>query len=127
MRERRARGYGWAATSERFQRVSTFVNLFFDNIDKFAKAPRHPGWADVNLAAEVPGWIRFGPAKEWLDRKRQGAPENTGSILPNEQMKKDFVAFTGEFTKIKGSGAPLSEAETSALWTQFQNGGYSKR
>ena len=58
----------------------------------------------MNLAAEVPGWTRFAPAKEWLDRKRQEAPENTGSILPNEQMKKDFVAFTSEFAKIKGSG-----------------------
>ena len=112
--------YAWPPTSERFQRVSTFVNLFFDNIDKFAQAPRHPGWTDVNLAAEVPGWTRFAPAKEWLDRKRQEAPENTGSILPNEQMKKDFVAFTSEFAKIKGSAAPLSEAETSDLWTQFQ-------
>jgi TRAP-type uncharacterized transport system substrate-binding protein len=112
--------YGWPPTSERFQRVSTFVNLFFDNIDKFAKAPRHPGWADVNLAAEVPGWTRFGPAKEWLDKKRQQPPETTASVAPSEQMKKDFVAFTSEFAKIKGSGVPLSEAETSALWTQFQ-------
>ena len=112
--------YAWPPTSERFQRVSTFVNLFFDNIDKFAKPPRHPGWADVNLAAEVPGWIRFGPAKEWLDRKRKEAPENTASVSPNEQMKKDFVAFTSEFARIKGPGAPLSDAETAALWTQFQ-------
>ena len=103
--------YGWPPTSERFQRVSTFVNLFFDNIDKFAKAPRHPGWADVNLAAEVPGWIRFGPAKEWLDRKRQGAPENTGSIPPNEQMKKDFVAFTERVYQDQG------------LWSATERGG----
>lgn len=112
--------YAWPPTSERFQRMSSFVNLFFDNIDKFAKAPRHPGWADVNLAAEVPGWTRFRPAKEWLDRKRREAPEITSSTLPNEQMKKDFVAFTSEFARIRGSGVPLSNAETSALWTQFQ-------
>jgi TRAP-type uncharacterized transport system substrate-binding protein len=112
--------YAWPPTSERFQRMSTFVNLFFDNIDKFAKTPRHPGWADVNLAAEVPGWTRFGPAKEWLDRKRREAPEITSSTLPDEQMKKDFVAFTSEFARIRGSGVPLSNAETSALWTQFQ-------
>lgn len=112
--------YAWPPNSERFQRVSTFVNLFFDNIDKFAKPSRHPGWADVNLAAEVPGWTRFGPAKEWLDRKRQQAPDTTGSILPNEQMKKDFIAFSREFAKIKGADSPLSDSETSALWTQFQ-------
>ena len=112
--------YGWPPTSERFQRVATFVNLFFDNIDKFAKAPRHPGWADVNLAAEVSGWTRFGPAREWLERKRQEPPDTTGSLVASEQMKKDFVTFTAEFARIKGSKTPLSEAETSALWTQFQ-------
>jgi TRAP-type uncharacterized transport system substrate-binding protein len=106
--------------SERFQRVSTFVNLFFDNIDKFAKAPRHPGWADVNLPAEVPGWTRFATAKDWLERHRRQPPKTTGSIAPSDAMKQEFIALTNEFSRIKGTGAPLSEAETSALWTQFQ-------
>ena len=112
--------YAWPPRSERFQRVSNFVNLFFDNIDKFAKPPRHPGWADVNLAAEVPGWTRFSPAKAWLDRKRQEAPVTTGSILPSEQMKQAFVTFVDEYERAKGSGAPLSVAEQASLWTQFQ-------
>ena len=112
--------YAWPPASERWQRISTFVNLFFDNIEKFAKPPRHPGWADVNLAAEVPGWTRSSAAKDWLDKKRREMPETTASTAPSEQMKKDFIAFTEEFAKIKGSSGPLGEAETATLWAQFQ-------
>ena len=31
----------------------------------------HPKWKEVNLAANVPGWIRFQAAQEWLDRNEQ--------------------------------------------------------
>ena len=112
--------YAWPPGSERYGRVSTFVNLFFNNIEKFAKPPRHPAWADVNLAAEVPGWTRFSTAKEWLDNKRREKPDTTSSIMPSEQMKKAFVTFIDEFSKAKGSQAPMEEAEKSALWSQFQ-------
>lgn len=112
--------YAWPPGSERFQRVASFVSLFFNNIDKFGKPPRHPGWVDVNLAAEVPGWTRFAPAKDWLDQKRRETPETTGSVTPTDQMKKAFVTFVEEFAQAKGAGAPLSEEERATLWTQFQ-------
>ncbi|WP_170936938.1 MULTISPECIES: TAXI family TRAP transporter solute-binding subunit [Rhodomicrobium] len=112
--------YNWPPGSERFQRIANFVNIFFDNIDKFAKPPRHPGWADVNLAAEVPGWTRYSTAQEWLNKKRQAAPATTGSISSGDQIKAEFLAFVDEFSKSRGTNAPLTEAEKNAMWTQFQ-------
>lgn len=112
--------YSWPPGSERFQRMTAFVNLFFNNIEKFAKPPRHPGWADVNLAAEVPGWTRFVPAQQWLDKKRKAAPETTGSTEPSDQMKQAFGKFIDDFARAKGSTEPLGEEERADLWAQFQ-------
>lgn len=111
--------YAWPPGSERYQRVSAFVNSFFDNIAKFAKPPSHPAWADINLAAEVPGWTRHAAAQQWLDKKRQSA-SLAGAVSPGEQMKAEFVAFVDDFSRRRGSATPLSDTEKSSLWTQFQ-------
>ena len=60
--------YGWPVNSERYARVARFITDFFDKLPEFKKAPRHPKWRDVNLAAEVPGWTRFAAARNWLNR-----------------------------------------------------------
>ena len=48
----------------------SFVDQFFTKFNEFQKAPRHPKWREVNLAAQVPGWKRFDAAEEWLARNR---------------------------------------------------------
>jgi uncharacterized protein len=63
--------YAWPAGSERYQRVSKFVNSMFDNIDKFKSPSRHPSWKEINLASEVTGWTRFKAAQDWLTRHKQ--------------------------------------------------------
>jgi uncharacterized protein len=111
--------YAWPAGSERHQRLALFVKTFFDNIDKFPKPPRHPGWADVNLATEIPGWTRFPAAQEWLSAARQGSTTIQGGATTT-QMKTAFNAFIEEFSRQRGGGKTLSEAEKSALWDEFQ-------
>ncbi|MDB5414802.1 MAG: transporter substrate-binding protein [Rubritepida sp.] len=54
--------YGWPTGSERHAKVSRFVDALTANFDAFLRPPRHPKWREVNLAATVPGWIRFTPA-----------------------------------------------------------------
>lgn len=110
----------WPVGTAGHGRIANFTAVFFDNIDLFAKPPRHPGWADVNLAAEVPGWTRYATAQQWLDKKRKSAPLVTGSVDGNDQMKTEFLAFIEQFTKSRGSGTPLTEAEKAAMWKQFQ-------
>jgi uncharacterized protein len=57
-------------SGDRNQRVEKFVEAFFAKIDDFKKPGRHPKWREVNLAATLPGWTRFEPAQNWLDRQR---------------------------------------------------------
>ena len=49
-----------------YKRVAKFVDAFFSKIDQFNNPSRHPKWREVNLSADMPGWVRFKPAAEWL-------------------------------------------------------------
>jgi len=62
--------YDWPKTSDRYPPVAKFVEEFFTNIDEFKKPPRHPKWREVDLAATLSGWKRFGAAQNLLDRQR---------------------------------------------------------
>jgi hypothetical protein len=67
--------FAWSPHTERYNKVSRFVDAFFSKFDQFQQPPRHPKWREVNLTAEVPGWTRFQPAQDgWLGKPRR-APQ----------------------------------------------------
>jgi uncharacterized protein len=73
--------YNWPKTgSDRYQRIEKFVEAFFAKIDEFKKPPHHPKWREVNLAASLPGWVRFETAQNWLDRQQTAAGQLNDSI-----------------------------------------------
>jgi hypothetical protein len=78
--------FNWPVNSERYRRVAKFTEAFFKNFDKFLEKPRHPKWREVNLAASLSGWERFGAAQDILDRTKTAA-------APSGQLKKDFDRF----------------------------------
>lgn len=51
--------YAWPIGSERHRKVARFVEALHAHFQDFLRPPRHPKWREVNLAAQVPGWIRF--------------------------------------------------------------------
>ena len=61
--------FAWQQGNERYAKVSRFIDAFFTKFPELLKPPRHPKWKDVNLAAKVPGWTRFGPAQDALARQ----------------------------------------------------------
>jgi uncharacterized protein len=87
--------FNWPGKSARYKRLEAFTKAFFDKIDEFKKAPRHPKWQEVNLAAEVAGWRRFAPA----DRILRAAGAQTASIKPAAEgaaLRSDFERFARE-------------------------------
>ena len=60
--------YNWAPKSDRYRKLTLFVDAFFTKFPQFQKPPFHPKWKEVSLAAPLPGWTRFRPAQEWLDK-----------------------------------------------------------
>jgi TRAP-type uncharacterized transport system substrate-binding protein len=65
--------FNWPIKSNRYQRVSRFVDYLFSRIDKLQGPGFDPKWKSINLAATVPGLARFTASQEWLDRQTRGA------------------------------------------------------
>jgi uncharacterized protein len=107
--------YNWEPNGERYKRVAAFVDAFFDNIGEFLKPPRHPKWQEVNLAAQLPGWTRFRPAQEWLDRRT--TPAGPGYDLALKNSFEEFLAFINE-TSGRG-GQSVSPQSREALFARF--------
>ena len=60
--------YDWPTNTERYTRVSRFVDAFFTHFDRLLETERDPKWKEVDLYAEVPGWHRFPAAEAWATR-----------------------------------------------------------
>jgi TRAP-type uncharacterized transport system substrate-binding protein len=59
--------YNWTTNTNRFERVARFVDRLFSQIGKLQAAGFDPKWKSINLAATVPGLVRFPAAQAWLD------------------------------------------------------------
>ena len=113
--------YTWPENSPRYNKVAKFVDAFFSKIDQFNSPSRHPKWREVNLSAEMPGWVRFKPAADWLaahrnqavsanpDTLRQSTPELR---LAFERFMQNYFASTGRKT--------LTTKEREMLFARFE-------
>lgn len=53
--------YAWKPGTERYTKLVRFLERFNRRFPDLLQPPRHPKWREVNLTAEVPGWVRFSP------------------------------------------------------------------
>jgi TRAP-type uncharacterized transport system substrate-binding protein len=100
---------------ERYKNVANFVDVFFTGFQSLLAPGHHPKWQEVSLAAEFPGWRRFAPAEQWLQRNMQVA--NAPKL---GDLKKMFALFVDERRQAMG-GVPMSEQDKDALFRQFQS------
>ncbi len=103
--------FNWAPNTDRYKRVAKFTEALFKNFDKFLEKPRHPKWKEVNLAADLPGWQRFGAAQELLDSSKVQTASQT-------QLKQDFDRFLTNATPNE-SAATMSDDRRDALFRKF--------
>lgn len=107
--------FNWPANSDRYRRVAKFTEAFFANFDKFLDKPRHPKWKEVNLAAELPGWTRFGAAQEILDREKTSA---TSSSSNNDaQLKQAFEEFLAKLSP--NDSRQVTQSRRDELFAKF--------
>jgi TRAP-type uncharacterized transport system substrate-binding protein len=59
--------FNWPINSNRYERVSRFVEHLFSRLDKLQGPGFDPKWKAINLGASVPGIARFPAAQSWLD------------------------------------------------------------
>jgi TRAP transporter TAXI family solute receptor len=100
----------WSRRTDRYRRVERFVESLFTKWDKFREAPRHPKWRDVNLAASVPGWTRWGVADEMLKRIRS---KDAAEVQPTSG---EFAAFLNNRVSVP---ANLTDEQRESLFRDF--------
>ena len=99
---------------ERNRSVANFVEAFFTGFQSLLEPGHHPKWREVNLGAELPGWHRYPPAEQWLQRNQQV------SKVPNpSEVMTMFARFVDERRQSMG-GASMTEQEKSDLFQQYQ-------
>jgi TRAP transporter TAXI family solute receptor len=102
--------YNWPRNSDRYRRIEKFVEHFFPRLAEFQKPPRHPKWAEANLAATVPGWTRFPAAEEWLQR-------NNTMAQAGSQQREQFERFLE--TRPQASSKPITPSDRERLFQEF--------
>jgi TRAP transporter TAXI family solute receptor len=99
--------YNWGRDTDRYRRVSQFIDAFFTKFPEFQKAPRHVKWKETNLSATLRGWRRFPAAEEWLARSAQRTTTVSVAIDP------------GVVRTQAAKAAPNDPAEQERLFQQF--------
>ena len=102
--------FNWPKGSDRFRRVQKFTESLFTKWDKFREPPRHPKWRDVNLAATVPGWMRWSVADEMLRKIR---PQDVDPQVASSEFSA-FLKSTGS-----AGTANLTQEQREALFREF--------
>jgi TRAP-type uncharacterized transport system substrate-binding protein len=110
--------YTWPENSPRYKRVAKFVDAFFSKIDQFNNPSRHPKWREVNLSAEMPGWVRFKPAAEWLATHRNQAVSANPDDQSSPELRLAFEKFMQNYASSSGRKT-LSTRERELLFAKF--------
>ena len=99
--------YNWAPGSDRYRKLTQFVDAFFTKFPALQKPPFHPKWKETSLSAPLAGWNRLPYAQQWLDAH---------NVAPVARSRFD------EFLKQNPAAArgAQSEADRDALFKQFQ-------
>ena len=100
--------------SERYRNVANFVEVLFAGFQSLLEPSHHPKWREVDITAELPGWRRFPPAEQWLQRNARVAP--TSNL---QDLKAIFSRFIDERQQATG-GASLSQKDKDQLFGQFE-------
>jgi TRAP-type uncharacterized transport system substrate-binding protein len=99
--------YNWPPNSDRYRKLSLFVDAFFAKFATLQNPPFHPKWKEVTLAAPLPGWQRLPHAQQWLDEH--------GPTSPARQRLGDSAKRNPAAVK-----DPQTDADRDALFRQYR-------
>jgi len=99
--------FNWPRNTDRYNRVERFIEYLFSRWDTLQHPPYHPKWRDVNLAATIPGWTRFGVADQLLQQMQVQAQQK-------QQQRASFETFLSNQPRM-----PVSDADREDLFRKF--------
>jgi len=99
--------YNWRPDTDRYRRCVRFVEYLFDRFDKLRGPTFQPDWKEMNLAGTIPGWTRFPPAQEMVNRaaaakvkvdptiaRQQAARAAPGNVAEQERLFQQFLEWS---------------------------------
>lgn len=96
--------YNWGQDTDRYRRVVRFTEYLVDRFDVLRRPPYQPKWKEMNLAGTIPGWKRFPPAQDLIDKAAKLAQAGIDPALARSQAAR---------------AAPNNPAEQERLFKQF--------
>jgi hypothetical protein len=120
--------YNWAPNTDRYRKLSLFVDAFFTKFPTLQNPPFHPKWKEVSLSAPLPGWTRLPSAKQWLEqhgiepvaRNRFEEFPGQAPAAPAATLKPAPAAAVRQPAAPAAAAKPQTAAEQEALFKQFQ-------
>jgi len=100
--------YNWAPNTDRYRKLSIFVDAFFTKFPTFQHPPFHPKWKEVSLSAPLAGWNRLPAAQQWLDRN------NLQPVAARERFDSFLQQNPAAAARVQ------SDTDKEALFRQFQ-------
>jgi TRAP-type uncharacterized transport system substrate-binding protein len=89
---------------DRYRRCVRFIEYLFERFDRLRQPPYQPKWKEMNIAGTIPGWTRFPPAQELIDKSYTTTTSSVDTSMARTQAAK---------------AAPLDPAEQDRLFRQF--------
>ncbi len=99
--------YNWAPNTDRYRKLSQFVDAFFTKFPTFQNPPFHPKWKEVSLSAPLQDWQRLPVADQWL---------KTHNIEAVTRAKFDTFLKQSPTT----AATVKNDTDREALFKQFQ-------
>lgn len=113
--------YNWTEKNERYQNIARFVDRLFERFAEFQIPPRHPKWREVDLSAELPGWVRFKAAADWLRNRAAtvaaAAPKTARDVEVAPSLEAAFRSFLAQ--EAARAGGSLSQEKEDELFQKF--------
>ena len=114
--------YDWPSDTERYRRMVKFVDYLFERFPKLqTEAGYHKAWKDVNLAAAVPGWQRFRPLTDRIERTERDRARSSQSTAATSAGAATVQLPSAEEAARRQAArtAPGNPAEQERLFKEF--------
>ena len=69
--------YSWPQGTDRYRSAAHFARSVLDRFQQLKSPLHHPKWREIDFETSVPGWTRFAPAQEWVDKAVRDREEQT--------------------------------------------------
>ncbi len=79
--------YNWKPETDRYRRTVRFVEYLFERFEQLRVPPYQVGWKQMNLAGTIPGWTRFPPAQEILNKAARATIASDTSLARTQAAR----------------------------------------